>query len=669
MRIHKLRKLYQSGWLSRAFGRTVRKFTWKEEKRRPEILILLAVGLALLLLGAAGGVGWIPVPVRPAVGTAALLLFSAFAVGFAEAAAEEAGRWLEPRVPGHREQTAHLLVSLEELDHVQEVDAFDLRTGDLVLVLAGELVPADGQVVKGAALVDESAVTGESAPVFREAHGGRELVTGGTAVLSDWLVVRVIQDESMGFLEQLTQEEEHTVKPPEWKTNPLLSLCLVLYLFILIAAAVQMQGKKGIVPLTFFVLLAAGLAPLSLFALFTAAEAAARKYLNVDNIWLKDPKLLRSAEQADILLLDKAGAVSLVGRHATDFLPAEGITPRELADVAQLASLANETPEGRSIVVLAKKKFGLRGREVGNVRLVPWDSDTCLAGADLPDGQVRLGPERAVSPYLREEEETSRCRRLTAAVMQQGGEPYLVEKNGRLLGAVCLKAMAKEGIQDKFRWLHRRQIRTVLMTGDGAVGAAAVAAEVGVDDFLAGVTARTRLEWVRKAQEDGAVVAMAGTIAEEAPALAQADLALALNNGCPEARQAGNMIDLDSNAAKLVDVVALGKKLELVKASIASYSAFRIIGSAVLFFLALAGALGGVLKPEDLPSAAAAAVTVEILSIFAGTILIIRSIFRGSLPERGQKKKCCLGFGLIGLAAGVLGGALLGRLFILTGIF
>ena len=198
--------------------------------------------------------------------------------------------------------------------------------------------------------------------------------------------------------------------------------------------------------------------------------------------------------------------------------------------------------------------------------------------------------------------------------------------------------MAREGIQDKFRWLHRRQIRTVLMTGDGAVGAAAVAAEVGVDDFLAGVTARTRLEWVRKAQEDGAVVAMAGTIAEEAPALAQADLALALNNGCPEARQAGNMIDLDSNAAKLVDVVALGKKLELVKASIASYSAFRIIGSAVLFFLALAGALGGVLKPEDLPSAAAAAVTVEILSIFAGTLLIIRSIFRGSLPERGQKR-------------------------------
>lgn len=517
---------------------------------------------------------------------AVILWLTCLFSNFAEAIAEGRGKAQADTLrSSRRDVTAHKLDDPADKERFTDLSGAALNRDDIYIVRAGEQVPADGEVIEGAASVDESAITGESAPVIREAGGDRSAVTGGTTVLSDWLVVRVTQEPGSFFLDKMIAMVEGANRkktPNEIALQILLvalSIIFVLVTASLYAYSVFSAGQAGMENPTSVVSLVAlliCLAPTTIGALLSAIGIAGMSRLNQANVLAMSGRAIEAAGDTDVLLLDKTGTITLGNRQAAAFLPVDGVTEEELADVAQLSSLADETPEGRSIVVLAKERFDLRGRELGgrDMTFVPFTAQTRMSGVDYRGGQVRKGAADAIRAWVESGNGvyTPQCEKLVDDVARQGGTPLVVARDHRVLGVVHLKDIIKDGVKEKFADLRKMGIRTIMITGDNPVTAAAIAAEAGVDDFLAEATPEAKLRMIRKFQAEGHLVAMTGDGTNDAPALAQADVAVAMNSGTQAAKEAGNMVDLDSSPTKLIEIVRIGKQLLMTRGSLTTFS-------------------------------------------------------------------------------------------------
>jgi potassium-transporting ATPase ATP-binding subunit len=515
---------------------------------------------------------------------------------FAEAVAEGRGKAQAATLRKARTETpAKRLASLNAAEF-QTVPAPQLKQGDIVLVEAGDLIPSDGEVAEGIASVDESAITGESAPVIRESGGDRSAVTGGTRVLSDWIKVRITAAQGSTFLDRmiaLVEGAERQKTPNEIALNILLAGLTIIFVFAVASIPSFATYAGGAVSVVLLVALFVALIPTTIGALLSAIGIAGMDRLVRFNVLAMSGRAVEAAGDVDTLLLDKTGTITLGNRQATEFLALSGVTEQELADAAQLASLSDETPEGRSIVVLAKEKYNIRGREMApmGAHFIPFTAQTRLSGVDLDGSSIRKGAVDAVLAFVRSAipdgnsggvatavrstVSDAAVRELTLKseeIAKSGGTPLGVCKDGRLLGVIHLKDIVKGGIQERFAELRRMGIRTVMITGDNPLTAAAIAAESGVDDFLAQATPETKLKLIRDEQAQGKLVAMCGDGTNDAPALAQADVGVAMNTGTMAAREAGNMVDLDSDPTKLIEIVEIGKQLLMTRGALTTFS-------------------------------------------------------------------------------------------------
>lgn len=574
--------------MGRAVQDAFKKLAPKDQIKNPVMFLvylsaLLTTGLFVLSLA---GVDEGLVSPGFILAVALILWLTVLFSNFAEAIAEGRGKAQADTLrASRRDVTAHRLADPAAHDKAVEVPGAALKKDEFYIVHAGEQIPADGEVVEGAASVDESAITGESAPVIREAGGDRSAVTGGTTVLSDWLVVRVTQEAGHSFLDQMIAmvEGANRKKTPNEIALQILLVALSI-IFVLVTASLysysvfsahqaQMENPTSVVSL---VALLICLAPTTIGALLSAIGIAGMSRLNQANVLAMSGRAIEAAGDTDVLLLDKTGTITLGNRQAAAFLPVDGVTEAELADAAQLSSLADETPEGRSIVVLAKEKFGLRGREVGDkdMTFIPFTAQTRMSGVDSKDGQVRKGAAEAIRGWVEAGGSvySAQCEKLVDEVARQGGTPLVVAKDHRVMGVVQLKDIIKDGVREKFADLRKMGIKTIMITGDNPVTAAAIAAEAGVDDFLAEATPEAKLSMIRKYQAEGHLVAMTGDGTNDAPALAQADVAVAMNSGTQAAKEAGNMVDLDSSPTKLIEIVRIGKQLLMTRGSLTTFS-------------------------------------------------------------------------------------------------
>ena len=467
--------------------------------------------------------------------------------------------------------------------------------------------PKFGEVIEGAASVDESAITGESAPVIREAGGDRSAVTGGMTVLSDWLVVRVTQEEGESFLDKMIAMVEGAARK---RTPNEIALEILLIAFTMIFVLVTMslyafsgllangEGQANPLSVTAMAALLVCLAPTTIGALLSAIGIAGMNRLNRANVLAMSGRAIEAAGDVDILLLDKTGTITLGNRQASEFIPVDGCGKRSLADAAQLSSLADETPEGRSVVVLAKREFGIRERQLENEQLtfIPFTAATRMSGVNGRDGEIRKGAAEAIRAYVEKAggRFSEECRNVTDRVAKLGGTPLVVAKNGRVLGVICLKDIIKDGVKEKFADLRKMGIKTIMITGDNPVTATAIAAEAGVDDFLAEATPEAKLSLIREYQAKGHLVAMTGDGSNDAPALAQADVAVAMNTGTQAAKEAGNMVDLDSSPTKLIEIVRIGKQLLMTRGALTTFS----IANDLAKYFAIIPALFVVLFPQ-----------------------------------------------------------------------
>src|SRR5690242_19874770 len=506
------------------------------------------------------------------------LWFTVLFANFAEAMAEGRGKAQADNLRKSKTETiAHRIVSR---DITEDVAAPDLRMNDVVVVFAGEFIPGDGEIIEGVASVDESAITGESAPVIREAGGDRSAVTGGTRVLSDSIKVRITANPGETFLDRmiaLVEGAERQKTPNEIALNILLAGLTII--FLLAVVTLQPLAIYSSAPQTIFVLvsLLVCLIPTTIGGLLSAIGIAGMDRLIQHNVLAMSGRAVEAAGDVNTLLLDKTGTITLGNRQAARFIPAPGVTEKELADAAQLSSLADETPEGRSIVVLAKEKYGLRGRELGSHEavFVPFSANTRMSGVDLNGFEIRKGASDAIASYVNQRgaEVPSEVRSTVEEVARSGGTPLVVaEKSRGALGVIELKDIVKGGIRDRFNQLRAMGIRTVMITGDNPLTAAAIAREAGVDDFLAQATPKDKMDLIRREQADGKLVAMTGDGTNDAPALAQADVGVAMNTGTQAAKEAGNMVDLDSNPTKLIEVVEIGKQLLMTRGALTTFS-------------------------------------------------------------------------------------------------
>jgi potassium-transporting ATPase ATP-binding subunit len=505
------------------------------------------------------------------------LWFTVLFANFAEAMAEGRGKAQADTLRKAKSETqARRLIS----DGCTEtVPSSKLRTGDLVLVKACEFIPGDGEIIEGIASVDESAITGESAPVIREAGGDRSAVTGGTRVLSDWIKVRITSNPGETFLDRmiaLVEGAERQKTPNEIALNILLAGLTII--FLLAVVTLQPFAIYSGSPQTVFVLvsLLVCLIPTTIGGLLSAIGIAGMDRLIQHNVLAMSGKAVEAAGDVNTLLLDKTGTITLGNRQAAEFTSANGVSPSEMADAAQLSSLADETPEGRSIVVLAKEKYGLRGRDMAalHARFVPFTAQTRMSGVDFDGIEVRKGSADAIDRYLasRGAATPADVRSKVQEIARSGGTPLVVAETKRALGVIHLKDIVKGGMRDRFCQLRAMGIRTVMITGDNPLTAAAIAHEAGVDDFLAEATPKDKMDLIRREQKDGKLVAMTGDGTNDAPALAQADVGVAMNTGTQAAKEAGNMVDLDSNPTKLIEIVEIGKQLLMTRGSLTTFS-------------------------------------------------------------------------------------------------
>src|SRR6201995_3576578 len=524
------------------------------------------------------------------------LWFTVLFANFAEAVAEGRGKAQADALRRTRTETQAKRLQAANSRNFEMVDATALKPGDLVLVEAGDLVPSDGEVIEGVASVDESAITGESAPVIRESGGDRSAVTGGTRVTSDTLKVRITAAQGSTFLDRMISLVEGAVRqktPNEIALNILLAGMTLIFVFATVTIPSYAAYAGGSISVVVLVALFVTLIPTTIGALLSAIGIAGMDRLVRFNVLAMSGRAVEAAGDVDTLLLDKTGTITLGNRQATSFRPVRGVTEQELADAAQLASLADETPEGRSIVVLAKEKYGIRGRDMAELgaTFIPFTAQTRMSGVDTGTSSVRKGAVDAVLNYvtggaqavatgntvrsiqpLLNSDVGRELQAISDEIAKAGGTPLAVAKDGRLLGVIQLKDIVKGGIRERFAELRRMGIRTVMITGDNPMTAAAIAAEAGVDDFLAQATPEDKLALIRTEQAKGKLVAMCGDGTNDAPALAQADVGVAMNTGTQAAREAGNMIALDSNPTKLIEIVEIGKQLLMTRGALTTFS-------------------------------------------------------------------------------------------------
>jgi len=524
------------------------------------------------------------------------LWFTVLFANFAEAVAEGRGKAQAAALRRQRTETqAKLLTGPGGSGH-KLIPSTSLRVGDVVLVEAGDTIPSDGEVIEGIASVNEAAITGESAPVIRESGGDRSAVTGGTQVLSDWIKVRITAAVGSTFLDRmikLVEGAERQKTPNEIALDILLVGLTIIFVFATVTIPSYATYAGGTISVVILVALFVTLIPTTIGALLSAIGIAGMDRLVRFNVLAMSGRAVEAAGDVDTLLLDKTGTITLGNRQATEFKPLRGVSEQELADAAQLASLADETPEGRSIVVLAKEKYGIRGRDLAELRanFIPFTAQSRMSGVEVGGSWVRKGAVDAILNYLNapsaavtpagtvrslqpviSADAVREVRAIADAIAKSGGTPLAVAKDGRLLGVVHLKDIVKGGIRERFAELRRMGIRTIMITGDNPMTAAAIAAEAGVDDFLAQATPEDKLKLIRAEQAKGKLVAMCGDGTNDAPALAQADVGVAMNTGTQAAREAGNMVDLDSNPTKLIEVVEIGKQLLMTRGSLTTFS-------------------------------------------------------------------------------------------------
>lgn len=517
---------------------------------------------------------------------AVILWLTCIFANFAEAIAEGRGKAQADALRAAKKDVeAYKLKNPENKEEITTVISSTLKKGDFVIVKAGQQIPADGEVIEGAASVDESAITGESAPVIRESGGDRSAVTGGTTVTSDWLVIRVTCDSGESFLDKMISMVEGAARK---KTPNELALQIFLIALSIIFILVTMSlytysdfcanqlGMENPTSITTLVALLVCLAPTTIGALLSAIGIAGMSRLNQANVLAMSGRAIEAAGDVDILMLDKTGTITLGNRQASEFIPVDNIDEQTLANAAQLSSLADETPEGRSIVILAKEKFGIRGRNIeeNHLEFIPFTAKTRMSGVNYNGHEVRKGAADAVKRYVLENGGTysNECEEAVTRVARAGGTPLVVAEDFKVLGVINLKDIVKDGVAEKFADLRKMGIKTIMITGDNPLTAAAIAAEAGVDDFLAEATPEGKLQMIRDFQAKGHLVAMTGDGTNDAPALAQADVAVAMNTGTQAAKEAGNMVDLDSSPTKLIDVVRIGKQLLMTRGSLTTFS-------------------------------------------------------------------------------------------------
>src|ERR1700677_529345 len=505
------------------------------------------------------------------------LWFTVLFANFAEAMAEGRGKAQADALRRAKSDTT--AVRYREDGQTEEVPGSDLRSGDLCLIVAGSIIPGDGEVIEGVASVDESAITGESAPVIREAGGDRSAVTGGTRVLSDQIKVRITSNPGETFLDRmigLVEGAERQKTPNEIALNILLAGLTII--FLLAVVTLQPMAIYSKAPQTVFVLISllVCLIPTTIGGLLSAIGIAGMDRLVQHNVLAMSGRAVEAAGDVNTLLLDKTGAITLGNRQASEFVAAPGVTPEELADAAQLSSLPDETPEGRSIVVLAKEVYGLRGRDLAGTgaEFVPFSAQTRMSGVNLDGRVIRKGSTDAIAGFLKENGGVlpDEVRAAVETVARSGGTPLVVAENRQALGVIHLKDVVKGGMRERFSQLRSMGIKTIMITGDNPLTAAAIAREAGVDDFLAEAKPKDKMDLIKREQAEGKLVAMTGDGTNDAPALAQADVGVAMNTGTQAAKEAGNMVDLDSNPTKLIEIVEIGKQLLMTRGALTTFS-------------------------------------------------------------------------------------------------
>ncbi len=651
--------------LIKACREALYKLNPKVQVRNPVMFIVLIVSLLTtgfvlrdLFQGSAGKTSFV-------LQITVWLWFTVLFANFAEAIAEGRGKAQAQALRRTRTQTqAKKIIH----DKPQVVEAASLRKGDIVLVEPGDLIPSDGEVIEGMATVDESAVTGESAPVIRESGGDKSSVTGGTRVLSDWIKVQVTANPGETFLDRMISLVEGA-KRQKTPNEIALTILLVGLTIVFLAAVVTLYPYvcySGVsISITVLAALLVCLIPTTIGGLLSAIGIAGMDRLLKRNVLSMSGRAVEAAGDVDVLMLDKTGTITLGNRMATDFIPAAGVSMEDLADAAQMASLADETPEGRSIVVLAKQKYNLRERDLTKLEaeFIPFSAHTRMSGVNLKDKVIRKGSVDAIQKYVREKgsELPENVKLSCESIAKSGGTPLVVAEDSKVLGAVHLKDVIKGGIKERFKELRQMGIKTVMITGDNPLTAAAIAAEAGVDDFMAEATPEGKLALIREYQEKGMLVAMTGDGTNDAPALAQADVGVAMNSGTQAAKEAGNMVDLDSNPTKLIEIVEIGKQLLMTRGSLTTFSIANDVAKYFAIIPALFSAaypafevfnIMGLSTPE---SAILSAVIFNALIIIALVPLALRGVAYRPLGAHVILQRNLIIYGIGGLAAPFLG--------------
>lgn len=572
--------------LLRAVKDSFVKLAPKTQVKNPVMMLVYISAIMTTILFFISLAGIQDAPSGFTLAIAVILWFTVIFANFAEAVAEGRGKAQADALRASRKDVpANKIPSLDKKDQVTVVPSNQLNKGDIVIIKAGEQIPADGDVIDGAASVDESAITGESAPVIRESGGDRSAVTGGTTVISDWIAVKVTSEPGRSFMDKMIAMVEGASRkktPNEIALQIFLVALSIIFILVTVSLysysvfSAKQAGMDNPTSVTSLVALLVCLAPTTIGALLSSIGIAGMSRLNQANVLAMSGRAIEAAGDVDTLLLDKTGTITLGNRQASEFIPVDRNSKEELADAAQLASLPDETPEGRSIVILAKEQFGLRGRNLNELHMqfVPFSAKTRMSGVDYDGIKIRKGAADAIKKYVTEAGGvfSSQCQEVVDSIAKKGGTPLVVSKNEQVLGVIYLKDIIKQGVKEKFADLRKMGIKTVMITGDNPLTAAAIAAEAGVDDFLAEATPEGKLHMIRELQTKGHLVAMTGDGTNDAPALAQADVAVAMNTGTQAAKEAGNMVDLDSSPTKLIDIVRIGKQLLMTRGSLTTFS-------------------------------------------------------------------------------------------------
>jgi len=684
----KARPLFDPPIVRRAVVDAFRKLDPRVQVRNPVMFVVLVGAVLTTALWSRALLGQGEAAPGFIFAIAVWLWFTVLFANFAEAMAEGRGKAQADALRNaRRDVVAHKLREPRYGAASEDVSASTLRRGDVIVVEAGEVIPGDGEVIEGVASVDESAITGESAPVIRESGGDRSAVTGGTRVLSDWLVVRISANPGESFLDRMIGMVEGAKRqktPNEIALNILLAALTIIFLLACATLlpfslfAVQANGQGTPITVTVLVALLVCLIPTTIGGLLSAIGIAGMDRMIQANVIAMSGRAVEAAGDVDVLLLDKTGTITLGNRQATQFISADGTGPAVLADAAQLASLADETPEGRSIVVLAKEAYGIRERDIHalGAEFVPFSAQTRMSGVDLNGRQIRKGSVDAIERYVQQQggQFPPTVRSTVESIAKEGGTPLVVAEGQTVLGTIQLKDIVKGGIKERFAELRRMGIKTVMITGDNPLTAAAIAAEAGVDDFLAQATPEAKLTLIREYQAGGRLVAMTGDGTNDAPALAQADVAMAMNSGTQAAKEAGNMVDLDSNPTKLIEVVEIGKQLLMTRGALTTFSIandvakyFAIIPAAFATTYPELAALN-VMRLSTPNSATASAVIFNALVIIFLIPLALRGVRYRAVGADRLLRDNLLIYGLGGLVVPFIGIKLIDLLLAVFGL-